>query len=97
MVIEFFTDGYEGGDFMKIKDTLTREDMKKWARNVFIFSSPSLLVFLMALQTGDFQVALGAFYSALLASLIDLIRKYSAGIDEEVSLGKIEQTTKSKL
>lgn len=65
-----------------MKDTLTREDLKRWGKNVLIFSSPALLAFCYALQTGGFTFALGAFYSALLAALIDLLRKYSSGVEQ---------------
>lgn len=70
------------------KDTLTTSDWKKWGMNVLIFSSPTILAFLIALQ-GAFvdgelptkqhlMFAFGAAYSAFIAALIDLFKKYKA-------------------
>jgi hypothetical protein len=64
-----------------MKDSLSKDDWKKWGRNVFIFAIPALLAFLTALQTGNFMFAIGALYQVVIASLIDLLRKYSAGVD----------------
>lgn len=65
-----------------MKDTLTKEDIKKWLKNTLVFSLPAVLVLLSSLQSGgDLHIALGAAYSALLASLIDLLRKYSSGTE----------------
>ena len=61
------------------KNTLNRAEVEKWLNNTFLFSIPALLAFLTALQGGNLQFALGAGYSALLASLIDLIKKYKEG------------------
>ncbi len=55
-------------------------DMERWARNTLIFSAPALIAFLMAYQSnGDLKVASGMFTQALIAALIDLLRKYKAG------------------
>lgn len=61
------------------KNKLNRSEVKAWARNTLLFSSPALLAFLTALQGGSLEFALGAGYSALLASLIDLIKKFKEG------------------
>lgn len=62
------------------QDSLSREDMMKWARNVAIFFSPSLIIFLGLVQNGTPIVqALPALYGGLIAALIDLLRKFSAG------------------
>lgn len=63
-----------------MSDTLTREDIKKWAKNALIFSAPAIIAFLTSLQTNDFQFALGAGYSALLAAGLDLYGKYKSGV-----------------
>ncbi len=56
---------------------LTEQDLNKWTTNFIIFSMPALLIFLMTLQQkGDFAIAVGAMYSAILASVIDLLKKY---------------------
>ncbi|HEX2910378.1 MAG TPA: hypothetical protein VH186_06185 [Chloroflexia bacterium] len=64
-----------------VKDDLNYQDVKKWATNTFIFSIPTLLAFLQGLQTNDFKFALGAAYSAMLCSLIDLLIKYKTGVE----------------
>lgn len=67
-----------------MKDTLTKQDFIKWAKNLLIFSTPAILAFLSALQTHDFTFALGAGYSALAASGLDLYGKYRAGVESTV-------------
>lgn len=65
-----------------MKDTLTKEDLKKWGQDTVIYCVlPTLLVFLNSLQTGNFQVAIGAAQVAFVASLINLLKKHSAGVD----------------
>lgn len=50
---------------------------KKWLKNALLYSSPSLLALLTALQSGaSLEFAMGAFYSALLGTLIDGIKKF---------------------
>lgn len=66
------------------KDSLTREDLIKWSKNVLVFSIPALLAFLIALQGKDIThtqltIAGGMALQAVIASLIDLLKKYSAG------------------
>lgn len=63
------------------KDSLTKEDLKKWGKDVLVYCAiPVAIVFLQSLQTGDFHVAIGAAYAALLSSAISLLRKYSQGV-----------------
>lgn len=76
-------------DFKPTSDTneLNKKDWKRWLRNLFIFSIPTLLAFLYALQgfitnenhlptSIQIWVAVGGAYQTLLASLIDLFIKY---------------------
>lgn len=64
------------------KDSLNWNDLRKWGKNSFLFSIPALLAYLTALQSGgSMSFAAGAAYSAILASSIDLLRKYSAGAE----------------
>lgn len=63
-----------------MSDTLNKSDIAKWIKETFIFSIPAILAFLVAFQNGaDVKFALGAGYSALVASLINLYGKYKAG------------------
>jgi len=56
---------------------LTQEDMSKWTTNLAVFSMPAILIFLVSLQNhASLDIAFGAAYSALLASSIDLLKKY---------------------
>lgn len=60
--------------------TLNKEDWKKWGRNVLIFSSPLLILFLMEIQKGTSpKVALTLVYAAFLNAIIDLLKKYVSG------------------
>lgn len=62
------------------KDSLNAIDWKQWAKETLIFSIPAILAVLMALQGGaDWKYAAGAGWSALLAALINLLKKYSSG------------------
>lgn len=64
------------------KDSLNKTDLSKWLKNTFLFSIPALLALLGALQGGvDWKVALGFAGQALITSSIDLLRKYSAGVE----------------
>ncbi len=63
------------------KNEIVWEDIKRWANNIFIFSSGSIIIFLVALQTGaTIQTALLALYGALINAVIDLVRKYQQEI-----------------
>jgi hypothetical protein len=53
------------------------EEVKHWIKWSVIFASPAIIAFLTALQTQDFSFALGAGYSALLSSLIGLVKTIS--------------------
>lgn len=67
---------------MSKQDSLSNDDLRKWIANVLIFSSPSIVVFLTALQGGvDPKIALGFSLQALIAAAIDLLSKYKAGPD----------------
>jgi hypothetical protein len=64
-----------------MKNSLNKEDLKKWGRNVLIFSSPVVLAFLVALQSGSsLEMAKGAAIQALIAAGIDLFRKFRDGV-----------------
>jgi hypothetical protein len=59
------------------KNSLNLADMKQWAKETIIFSSPAIIIFLTTYQAkGDWHIALGAAYSAILTSLINLFSKY---------------------
>lgn len=75
-----------------MKDTLTHDDWKSWRNDTLIYCIlPTVLVFLSSLQSGDLKTALGATQVALIASLINLLRKHAAGTDSVVNQGT--QTT----
>lgn len=60
---------------------LLSQDWQRWAKNVFIFSSPAVLVFLIALQSGaTVQQAAVALYGAVINAVIDLIKKFQAEV-----------------
>ncbi len=70
-------------------NSMNHGDWKQWGKNTLLFSAPALLAFLMTLQGAVVQgspptheqllFAFGAGYSALLGSIIDLVKKYTAG------------------
>lgn len=63
------------------KNSLNRDELTRWGKNALIFSSPAVVAFLVALQSGSsLEMAKGAALQALLASLIDLFRKFRQGI-----------------
>lgn len=63
------------------KLSLNSTDIKKWATNTLLFSSPAILALLSSLQAGQsLDFALGAAYSAILAASIDLLRKFIGGV-----------------
>lgn len=63
------------------KESLNLVELKKWGVNLLVFSSPTLLAFLFAVQSGKgFEVAQFMAYQALLASLIDLLVKFKQGV-----------------
>lgn len=58
---------------------LQPEDYKKWARDIFIFSIPALIVALTVLQQGGtMQEASVAVYTWLLSALINLLQKLAS-------------------
>jgi len=60
---------------------LNQQDITKWVNNFFIFCSPAIIIFLTTLQTGgDWRIAQGALYQAILASSIDLFQKLKSGV-----------------
>lgn len=64
-----------------MKNNLNKQDWKKWAKNTLLFSSPAILAFLLAVQSGaDLDFAKGAALQAFLASSIDLLRKFREGV-----------------
>lgn len=65
---------------MSPKNSLSQEDLARWAKNVLIFSSPALIAFLVALQSGmSLKQASLAIYPALMNAAIDLLKKYKTG------------------
>ena len=74
-----------------LEGELNKNDWKRWAKNLLLFSSPAILAVLIALQgmitnanflptKEQLLFAAGAGYSAILASLIDLFQKYKQGV-----------------
>lgn len=60
------------------KWSLNKYDLKKWGKNILIFSSPAIVAFLVALQSGSsLELAKGAVLQAFVATVIDLFRKLS--------------------
>ncbi|MDQ3008824.1 MAG: hypothetical protein M3Q81_04485 [bacterium] len=56
---------------------LTIQDMKKWARNVLLFTAPSLIIFLGAINQGvPIEQAGLVLQAALLNACIDLLKKF---------------------
>ena len=65
---------------MSPKYSLNEVDIERWSRNLLIFSSPAIIAFLVALQSGvPIRQAALAIYPAIINALIDLLKKYSAG------------------
>ncbi len=65
-----------------MKNNLSHEDIKEWIVDLIVFNlTPVLLVFLTTLQSGNYQMAFGAAYTALIAALINLVQKYKSGVD----------------
>lgn len=63
------------------KDTLAWSDIRAWLKETFIFSIPAIVAILTSLAGGmDWRIALGAGYSALGTSLMNLYGKYKAGV-----------------
>lgn len=61
------------------KYSLTREDLRNWAKNSLIFFAPSLLLGLSALQAGfDWKYAAGIIGNGVLNAAIDILRKFLA-------------------
>lgn len=63
------------------KYTLNKEDLKKWAFNVFRFVLiPTVIAFLTALQGGvDIKIAWGVALGTSYTAGVDLVRKFLAG------------------
>lgn len=60
--------------------SLNINDIKKWGKNILVFSSPLLIIFLTAVQNGmPIKVAALLLYAALIQAIIDLLKKYIAG------------------
>ena len=58
---------------------ITITELKHWFKWALVFTLPADLAFLITLQTGgDFRIAIGAAYSALLSALIGLTKTYMA-------------------
>lgn len=65
-----------------MKNTLTRADWIEWGNQTLIYCVlPTAIVFLTTLQTGDYRTAIGSAYTALISSIINLLRKHAAGSD----------------
>lgn len=75
----------------KVANSLNKDEIRAWKHETIVFSTPFLLAILNALSsafanrhglptTDDLVFALGAGYSALLASLINLLGKYKQGV-----------------
>ena len=80
---------------LPIKDTLSQADIIKWRNELITYLLiPVLIVFLTSLQTGNFQMALGATYGTALACAISLLSKYKSGLDPKdiENLQKIDFT-----
>lgn len=62
-------------------NSLNKEDWKQWGQETLIYCIiPAFIVFLNNLQTGgDYHLAAGAAYVAFLASLTNLLTKFSKG------------------
>lgn len=56
---------------------LIKQDIQKWSYNTLLFSAPALLALAVSLQQNwDLHMAAGMAAQALLASTIDLLRKF---------------------
>lgn len=59
---------------------LNQNDINMWLRNIGLFSTPLVIIFLTALQTGTpFHQAVLLLYGALLNALIDILKKFIGG------------------
>ena len=55
------------------------EKFGKWIKNLLVFSSPALIVFLTSLANGEeMKVAAQLLYVAAINAVIDFLRKYKA-------------------
>lgn len=60
------------------KNELDINDIKRWAKNTLIFSIPSLVIVHASIVGGaDIKYAVGAVSAQVVASLIDLGKKFS--------------------
>lgn len=61
------------------KNELIWNDIKRWLRNVVLFTTPSLIIFLTALSNGvDVRIAALSLYGSLINALIDLLIKFKS-------------------
>lgn len=59
---------------------LNSDDIKKWLKNVLIFSSPLLIIALTELQKGTpIDKIAPLLYAASINALIDLLKKFVSG------------------
>ncbi len=59
------------------QNELISEDVQKWLKNVLIFSTPALIIFLTSLSNGSsLQDSAKVLYVVVLNALIDLLRKF---------------------
>lgn len=59
---------------------LNDQDLKRVLQNGIIFAAPALLVFFSVLQAGGtFKEASVALYTWCLSTVVDVLRKWSAG------------------
>ena len=58
---------------------LIPEDYQKWARDIFIFFIPAMIVALTVLQNaGSFREAMIAFWTWVISALINLLQKLAS-------------------
>lgn len=59
---------------------LNSDDVKRVGKNALIFFAPALIVFLTTIQAGgEWQEAVDVLYLWVINTIIDLLRKLSAG------------------
>ena len=81
MAYKFFLKGGEIMQPQKFSNQLTKTDVIQWIRETFFFSIPFLVAVLTALGNGhNWSFAIGAGYSALATSLMNLYGKFKAGV-----------------
>ena len=56
---------------------LISQDVQKWFKNLLVFSTPALIIFLISLSNGSsLQDSAKVLYVAVLNALIDLLKKF---------------------